>query len=77
MIVIYSQDKTFIRNDAEDAKSVLFSLYGEKLGREVYNVMKNGRIGTSYRKNGGPLVQIICEKKAEEIREKEAAIGMM
>jgi hypothetical protein len=77
MIVIYSQDKTFIRNDAEDAKSVLLSLYGEKLGAEAYNTMKNGRIGTTYRKNRGPLVQILSEKRAEEIRVKENAIGMM
>ena len=46
MIVIYTQDKTVIRKDADAAKEDLASLYGEKLGAEAYSVVENGRIGT-------------------------------
>ena len=77
MIVIYTQDETFIRNDADAAKADLFSVYGEKLGAEAYAAVKNAREGASYRKNGGPLVQVVSREKAERIREKETAIGMM
>ena len=77
MIVIYTQDNTYIRNNADDAKSVLFSVYGEKLGGEAYAAVKDARTGTSYRKHGGPLVRVVTAEQAEEIREKEAAIGMM
>lgn len=62
MIVIYTQDETFIRKDAAFAGSVLITVYGEKLGEEAYVAVKNGRIGASYRKNGGPLVRVITEK---------------
>ena len=77
MIVIYTQDETFIRKDADSAKSELITVYGKKLGEEAYVAVKNGRIGASYRKNGGPLVRVIAEKQAGEIREKEIAAGMM
>ena len=77
MIVIYTQDKTFIRKHADAAKDVLTSVYGEKLGAEAYSAVKDAREGTSYRKNGGPLVQVVTKKQAEEIQKKEAAIGMM
>lgn len=77
MIVIYTQDETYIRNDAEAAKSVLITVYGEKLGAEAYATVKGAREGTTYRKHGGPLVQVVSKEKAEEIREKEIAVGMM
>ena len=77
MIVIYTQDETIIRIDADSAKTDLFSVYGEKLGAEAYVAVKNAREGASYRKNGGPLVQVVSREKAEWIREKETAIGMM
>lgn len=77
MIVIYTQDETFIRTDADAAKDVLTSVYGEKLGAEAYSVVKDAREGTSYRKNGGPLVQVVAKEQASVIREKETAIGMM
>ena len=77
MIVIYTQDETFIRDDADAAKNVLLSVYGEKLGEEAYATVKNGSNGASYRKNGGPLVRVVTEEQVEEIREKETAIGMM
>ena len=77
MVVIYTQDQTYIRNDADAAKSVLLSVYGEKLGMEAYAAMKNARAGASYRKNGGPLVRAVSDEQAAEIREKEKAIGMM
>lgn len=76
MIVIYTQDETYIRNDADAAKSVLYTVYGEKLGEEAYATVKKGRDGMSYRKNGGPLVRVVTEERAKEIREKETAIGM-
>lgn len=77
MIVIYTQDETFIRKDADTAKGVLMSIYGEKLGAEAYSVVKDGREGASYRKNGGPLVRVVTEEEAAKIHEKETAIGMM
>ena len=77
MIVIYTQDETFIRKDADAAKGVLTSVYGEKLGAEAYVTMKNAREGASYRKNGGPLVRVVSKEQAEDIRAKETAIGMM
>lgn len=77
MIIIYTQDETIIRKDADAAKGVLASVYGEKLGAEAYAAVKNAREGTSYRKNGGPLVRVVSKEEAAEIREKETAIGMM
>lgn len=77
MIVIYTQDKTFIRKDADAAKDVLMSVYGEKLGADAYSAVKDAQEGASYRKNGGPLVQVVTKEQAAVIREKETAIGMM
>lgn len=77
MIVIYTQDYTIIRKDADSARKDLINVYGEKLGLEAYVAVKNGRIGTSYRKYGGPLVRIISNREANQIMEKEAAVGMM
>lgn len=77
MIVIYTQDETYIKKNADEAKSMLTSVYGEKLGVEAYEAVKNGRDGMSYRKNGGPLVRVVTREKAEEIRKKETSIGMM
>lgn len=77
MIVIYTQAETYIRNDADAAKEILTSVYGEKLGEEAYVVVKDARVGTSYRKYGGPLVRVVTKEQATEIREKETAIGMM
>ena len=77
MIVIYTQDETYIRDDADAAKSVLIEVYGEKLGAEAYAAVKDGREGTAYRKHGGPLVQVVSKEKAEEIREKETTIRMI
>ena len=77
MIVIYTQDETFLREDADAAKGVLASVYGKKLGAEAYTAVKNDREGTSYRKYGGHLVRVVSKEEAAEIREKETAIGMM
>ena len=77
MIIIYTQDKTYIRNDADAAKDVLNEVYGEKLGKEAYSTVKDARAGMSYRKNGGPLVWVVTEEEAAVIREKEKAVGMM
>ena len=77
MIVIYTQDETFLRKDADDAKSILSLVYGEKLGEEAYVAVKDARAGASYRKHGGPLVRVVTGDQAEQIREKEAAIRMM
>lgn len=77
MIVIYTQDNTIIKNDADAAKGDFINLYGEKLGAEAYNAMKNGRVGSAFRKYGGPLVKVVCREDAEKISIKEAAIGMM
>lgn len=77
MIVIYTQEKTYIKNDADAAKSDLLDIYGEKLGEEAYRTVNKARIGTAFRKNGGPLVRVVSKEDAAEIREKETAIGMM
>lgn len=77
MIVIYDQDKTYLRTSADAAKDILLSVYGDKLGTEAYKAVDRAPVGTSYRKNGGPLVQVVDKQKAEWLREKEMAIGMM
>ena len=77
MIVIYTQDNTIIRDNADGARGDLISLYGEKLGVEAYAAVKNGRVGATYRKYGGPLVKVVSREDAAWIREKETALGMM
>ena len=77
MIVIYTQDNTIIRDNADSARKDLIDLYGEKLGTEAYVDVKNGRIGAAYRKYGGPLVKVVSSEDAARIREKETAVGMM
>lgn len=77
MIIIYTQDKTLIRDDADAARSVLLDVYGEKLGEEAYAAVKHNRTGASYRKNGGPLVRVVTKEEVPEIRVKETSIGMM
>ena len=77
MIVIYTQDNTIIREDADAAQGDLISLYGEKLGAEAYAAVKNARIGAAYRKYGGPLVKVVSKEDAELIKTKEIVAGMM
>ena len=77
MIVVYTQDGTYIRKDADTAKDVLVSVYGEKLGTEAYTAIKSARSGASYRRHGGPLVRVVTEEQAAEICEKEAAAEML
>ncbi len=77
MIVIYSQDRTYIAKDADSAKDILVLLYGSKLGREAYEIVKGDRAGASYRKNGGPLVRVVSPDMATEIQRKETAVGLM
>ena len=77
MIVIYTQDNTIIRENADAARGDLISLYGEKLGAEAYAAVRNGRNGAAYRKYGGPLVKVVSEEEAEIIRTKEESIGMI
>lgn len=77
MIVIYSQDKTYIEENIENAKNILVEIYGIKLGSEAYSKLVNASIGTSYRKNGGPLVEVIDKEKAEWIKKKETQLGLM
>ena len=74
MIVIYTQDNTIIKSDANAAREDLISLYGEKLGAEAYAAVKNGRIGAAYRKYGGPLVKVVSKEQAEFVKVKEAII---
>ena len=74
MIVIYTQDETYIRNDADAAREDLYYLYGEKLGAEAYAAVKSGRNGSAYRKYGGPLVRVVTKEEAEEIRIREQLI---
>lgn len=77
MVVIYTQNETIIRDSADAAKADLISVYGDKLGIEAYKAVDKAPSGASFRKNGGPLVQVVDKEKAEWIRAKEIAIGMM
>ena len=77
MIVIYTQDNTIMRENADDARGDLISLYGEKLGAEAYAAVKNERIGAAYRKYGGPLVKVVSKEDTELIKTKEIVAGMM
>ena len=76
MIVIYTQDETIIRDSADAAKYDLIRLYGEKLGTEAYAAVREGRLGTAYRKYGGPLVKVIDCKEGIAIRDKEKSVDM-
>lgn len=40
MIVIYTQDGTYIRSDADSARDVLIAVYGEKIGAEAHAAVK-------------------------------------
>ena len=77
MIVIYTQDRTYLMKNADSAMGILTSVYGEKLGEEAYKAVNRAPVGTSYRKNGGPLVQVVTREKAEWIRKKETATKMI
>lgn len=77
MIVVYTQDRTYITKDADSAKDILILLYGLKVGREAYETVKGARVGVSYRKNGGPLVRVVSPEMATEIQRKETALGLM
>jgi hypothetical protein len=75
VIAIFSQDGTWVHNDAEEAKARLLEIYGEKLGQMAYDSVKRAPVGTAFRRNGGPLVQVVDKEKAAWIREKEAALA--
>ena len=77
MIVIYTQDETYIKDNADVALPILNSIYGEKLAQEAYNTIRNGRIGTIYRKYGGPRVEVVSEERGEWIREREREISRL
>lgn len=77
MIVVYTQEGTYIRNDADAAKDVLVSVYGEKLGTEAYTAVKDAQPGASYRRHGGPLVRVVSEEQAAGIQKKELSAGIM
>ena len=77
MIIIYTRDETYIKPTADAALPILNSVYSSKLGKEAYSFVKDARIGTIYRKYGGPRVEVVSEERAEWIREKEMAVGMM
>ena len=77
MVVIFSQDRTWIHNNADDAKATLLELYGNKLGIEAFNRIQHAPEGTTYRQSGGPLVQVVNKEKAAWIRDKESTLGML
>ncbi len=77
MIVIYTQDNTIIRENADAARGDLISLYGEKLGAEAYAAIRNDRNGAAYRKYGGPLVKVVSKEDAAVIHSKEIKVGMI
>ena len=55
MIIIYTQDNTIIRKNADVAKNDLVEPYGEKLGAEAYAAVKGMRVGATYRKTAARL----------------------
>lgn len=77
MVVIYTQDFCCIKNSIKDAKSIIYELYGEELGAEAFASLKSERIGSSYRKSGGPLIKIVSKEEAGKIKTKETEIGML
>ena len=77
MIVIYTREKTYICADAEDAKPLLVEVYGEKFGNEAFNTVKNAPNGIRYRRNDGPVVEVVSKEGARFIDAKERAIGMI
>ena len=77
MLVIYSQDKTYIRDDLDSAKETIIGLYGSKLGLEAVENLKGAREGYSFRKNGGPLIKVVSNDFAREIEKKESELGLL
>lgn len=77
MIVIYDVEETIITEDGESARNELIRVYGEKLGKQAYEVVKDSKPGMHFRANGGPLVSVVSEEDAEWIWEKEREIGMI
>lgn len=74
MIVIYTQDRSYIFDGLDSAKETIISLYGEKLGTEAYYALKRSPTGAAYRRYGGPLITIVNSEKAEWIRNKEKSL---
>ncbi len=74
MIAIFSQEGTWIHKDADDARARLIELYGSKLGLMAYERLRDAPLGSSFRENGGALVQVIDKEKASWFMEKEAII---
>ena len=77
MIVIYTQDRTLIHENADAAKQDIINVYGDKLGMSAYKTVKYGPIGTAFRMYGGPLITAVSGEKAVWIREKEKEAGMI
>lgn len=77
MIIIYDQDKTYIYNNLSDAKEMIIALYGVKLGLEACAKLAKGRLGTVYRRYGGPRIEIVSDADAERIRTREKAAGIL
>ena len=51
MIVINTLDDTFIRENADATKDVLYSVYGEKIGLKAYKTVNQAPVGASFRKH--------------------------
>ena len=77
MIIIYSQDETIVRADVMAARDDMIRIYGKKLGEKAFATLKAAPVGTSYRKNGGPLIRLVSDDDAEKIISKEESIGML
>ena len=77
MIVIYTQDNTIIRENADDARGDLISLYGEKLGAEAGETVtfdqvlavNNGElvVGTPVVSGAKVTAKVLCERKAKKV----------
>ena len=80
MIIIYTQDETYIRDDADSAKDVLITVYGEKLGAEAYAAVKNAqKKGTVKKLSEGVTLtngMIALGKTAVGIATKNPAIAL-
>lgn len=71
-VVIYDLDGVSVYSDLATAAWKVKELYGQKLGTEACARIAKGRVGTIYRRHGGPRVELVSDADAERIRRREA-----
>ena len=71
MIWIFENNHNDVYDTLDEAKEKIFALVGPKTGQEVYDTLKNGKVGTFYRKADTPLFKIVTEETGKYIRLRE------